>query len=146
MSWVVLPSWTLHCAAVGALAGVVPGWQSEIHLGHWCLLQGHHGGFIFVLSDLRMPVPVSMALNFMKLCGLGIFNILSTQFPKATENAAFPPPFRGSARRHPRPPLLWGMSLPTFPGYSQGCLPWWPPTPGWEQGAEEHTVPTAAQE
>lgn len=110
----------------GALAAVAPGWHSEICLGQWGPLEGHQGCFIFGLSDLRMPVSVD--LNFMRLCVLGMLNILSAQFPKATENPAFPLPFRGSARRHPRQPLLWGMSLLTSQGYSQCWLPRWPPT------------------
>lgn len=126
----------LHGAAVGASAGVAPGWHSEIHLGQRGPLEGHQGGFMLGLSDLRTPVLVSMALNFMRLHVLGSFNILSAQFPKATENAALLRPFRGSARRHPRQPLLLGMSLPNSLGYSQSWLPRWPPTLEGDSGLE----------
>lgn len=108
-----------HHAAAGPLAGVAPGWHNKIQLRQWGPLEGLQGVLIFGLSDLRMPISFFMALSFMGLHGLGIFNTPSAQFPKAAENAALPLPFRGSARRHPRQPLLLGLSLPTRLGYSQ---------------------------
>jgi len=126
-------------AALCCCGGFGWGWprlHSEIYLRQRHPFEGYLGGFIFGLSDLRMPVPVSMALNLKKLHVLGIINILSAQFPKATENAAFPLPFRELARRHPRKPLLWGMRLPASLGYSQCCLPPWPPTLEGNSGLE----------
>lgn len=84
----------LHHDAAEASAGLAPGWLREIHL-------------IFSLSDLRIPVPASMASNFMRLHVLEIFNILSAQFLKAAENIALPLLFRGSSRSTQDSPCFW---------------------------------------
>lgn len=51
----------LHSAAMEALATSTMG-----------SFGGHQGSFIFGLSDLRMPVLLSVALNFIRLEVLGI--------------------------------------------------------------------------
>lgn len=76
-------------------------------------LGGHQESFIFGLSDLRTPVLVSLALNFIRLDVLWIWGMFvpSRGLPGSTQG---------------RCTLLLGKSVLTYLRYSQCWMPQWP--------------------